>query len=353
MGYDHYVILQVVVGSISNTFTLWQLHLIRKMQLNGFLILILALAVATFLHDSVYYFQLSGDQWGKGFSSLFSLYFGCMMGVWTNAMSLTLFRIVYSLQSVNIVGEFQYYFFFAFVFLSPWAIYSLVTYGLTTDVMTISFRAYYVILFVEVILNFLLYASTVVMTRNLYIKVDQNILSQKQADYITEIVGRMKWFGLIQILSRIETMWYYFNTHTTKSRPARYIHAIWGPVCGLLYFFVFLYVQPSAREAVISKLTKLKNKLFSAVGQKPKKTNDPSRAISYDSSRITEFYRATEIGDLMCAFQEEEKTRSSIYGGTSPAQTPNNRVPSVELTTNPLAKFHGKGSSLMKEEEDA
>ena len=88
------------------------------------------------------------------------------------------------------------------------------------------------------ILKLILHATTVMKTFHLNEKVQQNILSQKQADYITEIVGRMKWYGLMQIFSRLESMWYYYDADSSSPQSSRYVHSL-----TTLYFFVFLYVQ--------------------------------------------------------------------------------------------------------------
>jgi hypothetical protein len=352
MEYDDYVIIQVVVGTISNVLSIWQFLLIRNMQLNGFLILILALSISTVTHDSVYYFQLAGAHWGKGVSSLFALYTGCMMGIWTNIMSLTLFRIVHSLQSVNIMNEFPYYVLFAFCFITPWAIYSVATNGWTTDAMTLTFRVYYYILWSEIILNFLLYMSTIIKTRLLRIQVEQNKLSQKQFDYIVEVVGRMRFYGLTQIVSRAGTIWYNFNADTTKARSARYLHAILGPICGILYFAVFLYVQPSARITVMKQCHRLGQWLRCMFNNETESNTENMRTISHDSARISGLSRLSDANDLMFAVEEEERIRrseTSVSNNTPATYNDGSKhsAPDIELCNNPILanQFDRKGKT--------
>lgn len=341
MEYDDYVIIQVLVGTISNALNIWQFLLIRNMQLNGFLILILALSVSSFSHDSVYYFQLAGTHWGKGVSSLLALYTGCMMGIWTNIMSLTLYRIVNTLQSVNITSEFPYYVVIAFFAITPWAIYSVVTNGWTTDAMTLTMRVYYYILWSEIVVNFLLYASTIRKTRLLQIQVEENKLSKKQYDYIVEIVGRMRFYGLTQIVSRAGTIWYNFDADTTKSVSSRYVHAILGPICGILYFAVFLYVQPSARVEVLKQCHRVGSRLCCMMNIETETASENLRTISHDSARISGLSILSDADDLMFAVDEEEKLRQSAssisnnipgtYGDGSKHSTPD-----IELCNNPI-----------------
>lgn len=356
MGYgDDYMIIEVVLAIISTITTIWQFYLIKHMPINGFMILICSLAAATFMHDIGFFFMFNQD-WGEEFCSLFTLGTSCAVGVWTNIMSLTLYRIVHTLESVNIAKEFPYYLIFSMILVLPWGIYSLGAYGATTDYMSFGFRAYYCILFGEIILNFICYASTVIQTNHLYLKVQKQQLSQKQADYITAIVGRMKWYGIAQIFSRIGTIWYYFNSDTSNnSTEAHYLYAILGPICGILYFLVFLHVQPSARIQIIRQahwgyqhsLQPCLQLCCSTKGMlgKPRGVlSDDMRVDSQDSSRITitqiiphhinhmnttgnagnanatnaATIGATDAGmidadDLLIIVEEEDKLRKSLY----------------------------------------
>lgn len=98
----------------------------------------------------------------------------------------------------------------------------------------------------SVVFNIVCYLVTALLVSSLVKKVATGQLTTVQAEAISVLVGRMKYYSVIQIFLISGACWHGFNETTMSSYAARYAYFITAPACGIGYFLVFLYMQPLA-----------------------------------------------------------------------------------------------------------
>jgi hypothetical protein len=175
-------------------------------------------------------------------------------GIWTNIISLTLLRMVATLSIVRIHDEFPRYLLVNLLIPLTIGIYSVSAYGLTTDRMEEPYRIFYSLRVVTIFFNTICYFLTTLLTMRLYKRVEEKTLTEFQAKAISILVFRMCAYPVSQVLMRLGPIWHGYSNRTESSPDAAYTDAITSPTCGIVYFFAFLYVQPTLRNKVLRGL---------------------------------------------------------------------------------------------------
>lgn len=246
-GYD--VKISVVMASIALFLNLLQLHISRKMQLSGFLVLITSLAVSNIIFDIGYYFRLErGKDWGNAMFFYFVILADIAMGMWTNIMSLVLVRIVHTLKAVDIMSEYRSYVLSSVVISIPLIAFSAATAGWQLDISSTGFRIYYWIRIAMIVTNAAQYGLTKWLVRQFPGRVAQGELTDAQAETIRVLVRRMRYYGLVQIITRLGPSWHDYNNDTYSQPVPAAIGSFLGSAVGIGYFALFVYMQPSAYE---------------------------------------------------------------------------------------------------------
>lgn len=251
--------IQIVITSISSIFVIFQLHLMKKLPFNGFAILIFSLAISTLIYNVSFYFRLDTTQsWGEAVSLLVEVFGDLSMGVWTNIISVTLFRIVFTLSNVNILKELKFYVFVNIVVSFTVMMYAALTAGLSLKPTSYAFRIYYYIRSTQVMVNLLLYAVTYWKVNHLSKEVAIGKLTESQAEAVSILIGRMRYYGIVQITTRFFATLFALNKSTRQSVGLHYAAAVTSPLCGIAYFFVYVYLQPVLK----AELDKILRKVF-------------------------------------------------------------------------------------------
>jgi hypothetical protein len=99
------------------------------------------------------------------------------------------------------------------------------------------------------------YGITSLLVSHLITKVKSGALTIVQAEAITVLVGRMKYYSVVQIFLITGACWNGYNLATTNSVASNYAYFLTAPACGIGYFLVFLYMQPLALKICGKLLT--------------------------------------------------------------------------------------------------
>lgn len=254
-----FIIILIVLSTISSVFVIFQLSLMRKLPFNGFAIIICSLAVSTLIYNISFYFHFEQSQsWGEAIALLVEMFGDLSMGVWTNIISITLFRIVFTLSNVNILKELWIYILLNISLSLGITIYCASDGGLDLTPTSSSFRIYYFIRTTQVLINLFLYAITYWKVNHLSTEVNLGKLTASQAEAVSALIGRMRYYGVVQISTRFFASCYALNTSTRAVVGLHYAAVLTSPLCGIGYFFVYVYLQPVLK----SELGKLLSKWF-------------------------------------------------------------------------------------------
>lgn len=188
----------VVIATISTLLIFFQLYITRKLRPTGFLVIIISLALCNIVYNVGFYFRLNTG-WGESVFYYFLVFGDTSMGVWTNIMSLVLFRIVYTLQPVNMLQEYPYYLALSLSLPMPIIIVSAAVDGDGFTIMDIGFRCYYWMRIAIIFFNMILYAKTRYLVYMLGTRVEKGDLTNDQANGIKLLVSRMRLVWLIYI----------------------------------------------------------------------------------------------------------------------------------------------------------
>lgn len=270
-----YDTILIVLSSISSIFVIFQIHLMRKLPFNGFAILIFSLAISTLIYNISFYFRIETEEsWGEAMALLIEIFGDLSMGVWTNIISITLFRIVFTLSNVNIHKELPVYIFKNIALSLTVTVYAASVSGFNLTGTTRTFRIYYYIRSAQVLINLILYAVTYWKVNNLSAEVAAGKLSTTQAEAVSTLIGRMRYYGAVQIATRFCATFYALNSSTRQSSALHYASAITSPLAGTAYFFVYVYLQPLLK----AELEKL---LFKSCPCLRKRPDSVSLRLSY------------------------------------------------------------------------
>jgi hypothetical protein len=240
----------IPIAAVSSACMAILIAILRKVRWNGFIVLIFCLAVCTLVRCSSYFFKLI-PSCGEGLYLIIDMISDIQSGIWTNFISLTLLRMVYTLKTVNIVAEMPYYLVINFIIPFSVGIYSLAAFGLTSDRFRVSFRIFYWIRFAIITVNVCCYVVSIYLALRLSVQVKANKLTQSQADAICMLVFRMQSFAVAQVVTRAGSMWQQWNRDSYDYPPAEWLASLTSPACGIAYFIVFLYIQPTVRMKIV------------------------------------------------------------------------------------------------------
>lgn len=244
-----------IIGVIAFLCSITTIYLIRKMKLNGFLLILLSLSVCQMVYDIAFLFLIGGhDDWYLSMFLLFDLAGELSVAIWTVLLSIIMFRIVYTLKTVNIYREYPVYLTTAITVPLVLDILALSLHRLDVDPLSTAYRIYYWMRLIAVIVNIVLFIITNIIVLRLYKRVEAGILTVTQAECIRILVQRMRWYSVVQILLRVGPSWYENNSQTLQSAPARIVYFFTAPATGIGYFLVFLVMQPGATHILIDKI---------------------------------------------------------------------------------------------------
>lgn len=303
----------VSVISVSLLCTIFQLFITSKIRRTGFTLLISSLAVCNIVYDIGYYFNLERNHdWGQAVYLYLLMFSDISMGIWTNAISSVLVRIVYTLESVDIFKEYPFYLLLSLAMSIPIVIYTMVTSGYDIDVSSLGFRIYYWIRLGTIILNAVQYGVTKCLTLRYPTRVQNKELTAEQAENIRIIVRRMRYFGAVQVISRLGLCWSESSSQTYQQTAPSVMAALLGSCVGILYFILFVYLQPAAYEMLMNKvLRRYLPALFPP-------------EVSVQSTRMSRFSAWNDLDlmddeDLMGRISTAKRIEPSVLGIELPA----------------------------------
>jgi hypothetical protein len=217
----------------------------KKLPFNGFAILIFSLAVSTLIYNVSFYFRLETEEsWGEAMALLIEIFGDLSMGFWTNIISITLFRIVFTLSNVNIHKELPMYIFQNTALSLTMTVYAASVSGFQLTGTANPFRIYYYVRSLQVVINFILYAVTYWKVNHLSREVAIGKLNASQAEAVSTLIGRMRYYGVVQIATKFCATFYALNSSTMQNVGLQYAASITSPLAGTAYFFVYIYLQP-------------------------------------------------------------------------------------------------------------
>jgi hypothetical protein len=247
MSDSSFTIIAGTIAAISCIALLILLSLIRKARMNGFIIIIRALAISTLIYELCFFFGFTfGSGGGHGAYIFVNVFGDSLQAIWTVILLLTLFRTVFFLQTVNILREYPYYCAIDFAFGCFFLIFLGVTAGPNPTKSCLGYRVFYWFRASALFINLFLYFACALLVFSLPHQVRLGKLTEFQANGVRTLVFRMRYYGLVQIIMRIGTLWYNYNANTLNNPVAHYFDVLTAPSCGLGYLFVYLYMQPEA-----------------------------------------------------------------------------------------------------------
>jgi hypothetical protein len=198
--------ISIPIAAVSFLCTILLLLILRKMRWNGFIILIFALAVCTLIRSFSYFFLLIPD-YGLGLFLFIEMISDIQSGLWTNIISMTLLRMVFTLKTVNILKEVPFYIFVNILLPFSVGIYQLASFGLSANSSDLSNRIFYWMRATIIVFNLITYSFSIFFATKLDCRVPNKELTQQQADAIKLLVFRMQAYPLAQVIMRIGPMW--------------------------------------------------------------------------------------------------------------------------------------------------
>lgn len=244
MAVSTYNVLLIVIATISTLFTFVLLKLMSKQPFNGFAILIFSLAISTIIYDTSFYFHLQPANWGNGMATYIEMVGDLSMGIWTNIISITLIRIVFTLKNVHIAREFPVYMIANVSLVIGIVSYAAKMVGFDINIDSHAFRVYYITRTLQILLNVILYILTYIKVKLIAQDVQKGLITSVQAQNVTLLVGRMGYYAVIQILMRFFPTIYGADGNLQNNKTIRYLAVLTAPSCGVWFFFVYLHIQP-------------------------------------------------------------------------------------------------------------
>lgn len=255
-----YDVLAIIIATISLIATIINVWLIRKMNWNGYMLILYTLAIYQLIFDISFYFLINQKSvaWSYSLFLLFNMFGELSSTLLTNILSIIVFRIVYNLKVINIFYEYKKYLFCTITIPLLLIVCALSFHQLNLNENQIIFRIYYYIIFAGLIFNIILYLLTNYYVHKLDNLIHQNVITIDQANAIKVLVSRMKYYPISQVILRLGPVWLYFNRDTQNIRAARYIYVLTTPATGIVYFIVFLLLQPIAKKILMKSLYKVR-----------------------------------------------------------------------------------------------
>lgn len=272
--------IQVSIASLSLLCSLLTIFLIYVMKKwNGYSIMIVNLSLAQSIYDvSIIMSCGSGDDFftAERFLRYFS---GSAASLWTNVILLVVAYVVYKLQIFDVKKNFLQI--LIVIVISP---------ALTVSVLQLKFpqiMLYFWFRIASIALNIFVYLAVQRKLRLMStLRPDWSINGWKdwwrgKSRYRTEssnelkrdpirlLAHRLKYYPMVQILSRVGVAWFEFITHTdgftyaysihapVKDQVAFFLYSFTQPSAGIGFFIVFLWVSPGASAKIQSTILKL------------------------------------------------------------------------------------------------
>lgn len=292
-------IIFITVASVSLFLSLLTIFLIYSMKRwNGYLQLILNLTIAQCMYDISVIMSV-----GKGLIvhrtfAFLRICFGLASTFWTNVISIIIVYVVIYMEIFNIIENFNLI--FTVVYLPSFII------GLINAITWsyICYELYYWLRIISIVVNITLYT---ILARYIYIrdKGSPKTLTTKN-DPIKTLAHRMKYYPVVQVLSRLAAAWYeakynsgddftYNSAESVQEKISMIIYALTLASAGIGFFIIFVIVTPGAWEHLIEIMKYLFNTMIGRTG-----TPDPDEEVivreSYERKSTTnELWRpATE-----------------------------------------------------------
>lgn len=240
------------IALISMFIYLWILF---KMKWNGFFLILSNLACCQIIYNLSFFFLLDEDaSWSYSTFLIFDLFGDLSSALWTNILSLIIFRIAYGIQTVNILKEYPYYLFIVISTPLSLIIFGLVTDQYTLDPLVPAFRVYNMLKLISVIFNIILYLLTSMLINKFPDLIERKILTPLQAQAIYIIITRMRYYSIVQVITRASSLWYFHNEQSLDSLAARWVFVIISPLQSVGYFTILLIIQPGALKLVLNRI---------------------------------------------------------------------------------------------------
>lgn len=230
---------------------------------NGHIALITMMTVYQLMYDVSFYYNNIAEQTSVQFkiSLVLQSWGGIAQSITSNQIAFALLYIILKKKSFRILERFGMFTLCANILV----LIPLIPYFLYLDnndalLIDFAFYSYFAIRTASIVVIFFIYISTVILVRR--IQKSSLKIRYEEEIAITLLASRLKYYPLIQMISRSAYTWYElqfgftFNPaqETTNQYIAQCLVALVTPSGAIGYFLVFLYMQPYAWKYFLSRL---------------------------------------------------------------------------------------------------
>ncbi len=321
------LLLALALFSIICTITtLWLIYDMKRR--NGYLLLIWNLTISQFMYDLPFFMlPFYKNRVCEDVMNFMFIFAGMAVALWTNVISLVLYYIVEYLQSFDIYGYYPIFAGCIFIPSCVLASLAIVYYGKYNHFELI----YYWIRIASILFNLIIHAMISYKLQVMAQPVSSSTVAiAPKDDPVRVLASRIKYYPIVQIVSRAGAAWYEFAYGFTSDSYSKrdmsptqtislYFYGICVPTAGIGYFIVFLIVQPAAYQHLKTKLHSLWKRIVKFVsycfscGQRDFYTSRDEASMSREDTLSSVFIKGSQpllgnpaFGYMMSEMDEDE-----------------------------------------------
>jgi hypothetical protein len=245
------------VATCSFICSVFTLMLIKRLnQWNGYHLIIFSLTIGQILYDINYMLGVLPGEFVCKTWQFLDVAGGLSMTLWSNVLGACVLHVALRIKSANIKKRFPKFLVVGALFPLSVAFLQICLDAIEYDGNRSSCQysdnakgqvargLYYWCRLASIIVNVAIYVSITLKIRNIV-----TTAKGDQKDALTELAGRMKYYPLLQALSRSGAAWDEFNrTGDSGYFPSSLMRSICSPSSGIWYFLIFLLMQPGVLE---------------------------------------------------------------------------------------------------------
>ena len=246
------IILLLVFGLLGSICSLLTIYLVYSMKRwTGYLRLVVNLTLCQLFYD-ISIIMISGTSKANLYTYI-SL--RCISGIattlWSNVISYVVLYVVITLKAFNVNNNFNMI--FTCIFIPAILIGVILPYAIATNNNNLAYifeQIYFWIRILSIIINIIFYIILTIILQ----KYNHNTIHYSN-DPIAILAFRMKYYPLIQIITRLAASWYetkygytynYLYSYSIIEKFSIILYSITFPSAGIGYFLIFLIVTPGA-----------------------------------------------------------------------------------------------------------
>lgn len=265
MDLQNYSIVVLVANGVISLFfsllTLWLIYSMKKR--NGYLLLIVQLTIAQAIYDISIVMIAGPIEVYLTYTGLRTIS-GLASTLWTNVISFVVLYVVWYLRVYDIQGNIY--------LLSSIVMIPSISIGLSiplviSNLSALSIASYFYSYFrwASIVFNVVVYLVLTLKLKARRFK-RSRLLGPEGIDPIEVLTHRMKYYPIVQVITRGGSLWYesqygygysYFLSTSTEYRVSVMVYAICLPVAGIGYFLIFVLLCPGASTRLYNTFASL------------------------------------------------------------------------------------------------